>query len=166
VELLARWGVLGSGVLLVHCNHLSRADLDMLGRAGNPVVFCPRSSSNLGAADHPRRELQRRGVVVAVGTDSLASSPSLNVLDELQVLSARHPDLPPHALLSLVTTAGAHALGMASSIGMLRPGMAADFVVWPQSPGDTTEPVETLVQSGPTPRAVYVAGRRVAPADG
>jgi cytosine/adenosine deaminase-related metal-dependent hydrolase len=50
------------------------------------VAYCPRTHARFGHAPHPFRAMLRRGVVVCLGTDSLASAPSLSLLDEIRFL--------------------------------------------------------------------------------
>ncbi|MGE3820647.1 MAG: amidohydrolase family protein, partial [Isosphaeraceae bacterium] len=55
------------------------------------VAYCPRTHARFGHAPHPFRAMLERGVVVCLGTDSLASSPSLCILDEGRFLKRRDP---------------------------------------------------------------------------
>src|SRR4029077_3035215 len=83
-------------LLLVHGNYLSNtAHLP----ANATVVYCPRTHAAFGHAPHPFRELLNRGVRVALGTDSLASNPDLDVLAEARFLHDRFPDIPGSVLL-------------------------------------------------------------------
>ena len=163
IELLDREGLLKRPVLLIHCNNLSPGDIDLLARARGRVVYCPRSSHYFHTPDHPWRELRRRGILVALGTDSLASNTSLSILDEMHFLAACHPQVDPRELFAMGTTAGAEALELAGTVGALRPGLQADMVVWrlPRaSPGDA---IERLIWSRPPALATYVAGKRAWP---
>jgi len=163
VELLADWGILDSGALLVHCNRLSPSDIGLLERAGNPVVYCPRSSRFFGVHDHPWKELRRRGVLVALGTDSLASSPSLSILEEMRFLAVRHPEVSPEELFSMGTAAGAQALGLGGEVGVLRRGYAADLAVWSLPEVRPRNALEALIREPREAQAVYVSGRHVRP---
>ena len=51
------------------------------------------------------------GVRVALGTDSRASNPDLNLWHEVQFLLQSRSDLAPHDILSMATLGGADALG-------------------------------------------------------
>ena len=53
------------------------------------IAFCPRTHARFGHAAHPYRALLERGAIVCLGTDSLASSDNLSVLDELRFLHGR-----------------------------------------------------------------------------
>jgi cytosine/adenosine deaminase-related metal-dependent hydrolase len=74
--------------------------------------------------------MQKAGVRLCLGTDSLASSPSLSLLSEAVALREEVPEISPEALLEMCTLAGAEVLGFAEEgIGQLRPDGVADFVV-------------------------------------
>ena len=46
------------------------------------IVYCPRTHAAFGHPPHPFRDFLARGVRVALGTDSLASNPDLDLLAE------------------------------------------------------------------------------------
>jgi imidazolonepropionase-like amidohydrolase len=68
-------------------------------------------------------------VRVAIGTDSLATSPDLSLLAELRHIAREHPAVPPEEVLNLGTLAGAKALGLADRLGSIAPGKEASLVV-------------------------------------
>jgi cytosine/adenosine deaminase-related metal-dependent hydrolase len=92
---------------------------------------------------------------VAIGTDSLASVPTLNVLDELAALRRIAPDVSAASLLDSATRVGAEALGQGEAFGTLAPGKRAAFVAVSIPPG-TTDVEEYLVSGVPagTVRAI------------
>ena len=59
-----------------------------------------------------RRTSTPRGVPVAIGTDSLASAPTLNLFDELAELRRLAPEVSAAMLLESATRVGAEALGL------------------------------------------------------
>ena len=73
------------------------------------VAFCPRTHARFGHAPHPYRAMLEKGIVVCLGTDSLASSPSLSILDEIRFLHHRDPSLSGELLLTMATLFGACA---------------------------------------------------------
>ena len=83
---------------------------------------------------------------VAVGTDSLASNPDLDVLAEIRFLHRLYPDVPGAVLLRMATLSGAEALGWADQTGSLTPGKSADLVVVPL-PDRSDEPHALLLDS-------------------
>ena len=94
VEYLHRLGYLQPGLLAVHAVHLTRRRARRgCGRRGAVVVTCPRSNEWVGAGLPRVSHFYAAGVPVAIGTDSLASAPSLNLFDELAELRRIAPDV-------------------------------------------------------------------------
>ena len=112
--------------LFIHGNYLP-GDTPL--SANQSLVICPRTHLAFGHPPHPFREFLLRGVNVAIGTDSLASNPDLDVLGEVRELHRRYPDVPGETLLKMATLNGAIALGFDDVCGTLESGKSADFVV-------------------------------------
>ncbi len=72
VELLERTGVLGAHTTVVHATHLAEAEVDALARTEATVCACPTTEADLGDGIGPMEALVRRGVPLALGTDSHA----------------------------------------------------------------------------------------------
>jgi aminodeoxyfutalosine deaminase len=143
VEYLDRLGVLSPRTLAVHCVHLDHQDLTRLQTRGVTVVTCPRSNQRLGVGKAPVSKLLASGIPVALGTDSLASSPDIDVFNEVAVLRQEHPELPAAAALRIATLNGARALGLAKDLGTIETGkLAALAVVTPSEPND--DPLDTV----------------------
>ena len=116
-------------VLLIHGNDLQQDEMDYLAKFPNiTVVYCPRTHAFFGYEDHPVDQLLRRGTRVAIGTDSAASNPDLNIWSEVQHLLRHRSDLAPTDVLRMATLHGAAALGFKNR-GHLTAGAAADFAV-------------------------------------
>jgi hypothetical protein len=115
--------------LLIHGNYLTPA---MPIPSGASVIYCPRTHAAFGQPPHPFRELLSRGIRVALGTDSLASNPDLDMLAEARFLHQRYPEVSPAALLRMATLSGAEALGWEQITGSLtvRMRMIATHAGW------------------------------------
>jgi cytosine/adenosine deaminase-related metal-dependent hydrolase len=100
------------------------ADRETLARRGVHVVLCPRSNRALGVGTADVPALLEAGVRLALGTDSLASAPSLDVLDDAVMLQRQFPALAPAAILRMATHGGAEALGL-DDLGAIAPGKRA-----------------------------------------
>lgn len=111
------------------------------------VAYCPRTHSRFGHAPHPFRTMLERGVVVCLGTDSLASSPSLGILDEVRFLHRRDPSLTGPLLLTMATLFGAWALRAETTTGSLVPGKSADFAIVALPDRDAKDPHDLLLDS-------------------
>jgi cytosine/adenosine deaminase-related metal-dependent hydrolase len=147
VEHLDRLGALTAGTLAVHCVHLTQADHSRLQMRGATMVTCPRSNRYLGVGKAPVPQLLGQGIPVALGTDSLASAPDLDLFAEMAALLDEHPALTPRAVLRMATLNGAAALGLARRLGSIEPGKSDRLLAVPLA--DLQHPV-TEVCSNPT----------------
>lgn len=130
-------GLLHPGLVAAHCIHVDAGDIGRLARHGVSVVACPRSNRALGVGVPPVPALLAAGVNLALGSDSLASAPTLDVLDDALALRREFPALPAGALVRAATRGGALALGF-DQLGSLAPGRRAAlaFSPGPASPED------------------------------
>jgi len=143
--------------LLVHGNYLNPSALP----GGHGVVYCPRTHAAFGHAQYPLRQYLAAGVRVALGTDSLASNPDLNVLAEARFVHEAFPELTGDIILRMATLSGADGLGWESETGSIAPGKSADLVVVPLTNGHPTDPYELLWKAGPVVSAVLMRGQWV-----
>ena len=116
---------------IVHGTHLSDGDIAALGKLSATVVYCPGSVAHFhtDGDTHPVSRLLAAGVPVALGTDSLASSPTLNLPLTCTLAARAHPELAPETILDMATRAGAESLGLPGE-GLLRDGGRADFLLF------------------------------------
>lgn len=155
-------GLLNDRTILAHCNYVSDRDIELMGASGVHVAYCPRTHHAFNHDPHRFRDMLAAGVNVCLGTDSLASNPSLSILAELRFLRRRHADVDGAALLEMATVRGARALGLPDT-GRLAPGHRADLTVIPLHPDQPRDPVENILTSTLQPAATFVQGRRVSP---
>src|SRR6185369_13898461 len=109
----------------VHAVHLGARDFPRLQAHGVTVVTCPRSNRRLQVGSAPVPRLLSSGIPVALGTDSLASAPDLDLFAEMAALRQEHPGLPPAAVLLMGTFNGARALGLEEMFGSVAAGKSA-----------------------------------------
>jgi cytosine/adenosine deaminase-related metal-dependent hydrolase len=121
-------GYLKPGVLAVHGVQFSDSNLARLRDANATVVTCPRSNEWVGAGTPRIARFYDANVHVAIGTDSLASAPTLNVFDELAELRRIAPEVSASALLDSATRQGARALGLGGGYGTIAPGKRAALI--------------------------------------
>jgi cytosine/adenosine deaminase-related metal-dependent hydrolase len=123
-------GVLHERLVAAHGVHVNAVDRTLLKERGVHVVLCPRSNATLGVGRAAVPALEAAGVKLALGSDSLASAPSLDVLDDAILLREQFPELAPAAILRMATLGGAEALGFAE-LGAIAPGRRAAFAYAP-----------------------------------
>ena len=124
------------------------------------VAYCPRTHARFGHPPHPFREMLAVGAIVCLGTDSLASTPTLSILDEIRFLHRHHPDVPGEILLGMATSAGAWALRRDDQTGSLEPGKSADLTVL--SLGSSADPYLAWLKDESPPLATMFRGEFVA----
>jgi cytosine/adenosine deaminase-related metal-dependent hydrolase len=149
VQYLDDMGFIDGRLLVVHGVQMSKADLETIRERGATLVTCPRSNGHTGAGLPPIVEFYESGVRVAIGTDSLASSPDLNVFAEVATLHALAPPVPAARLLESATIEGARALGFDADYGTIEPGKLARLIAVDVPPG--TSDVEEYLVSGVHP---------------
>ncbi len=140
-EYLGKLGLLNKTFLAVHAVHASDSDIALLKKTGAPVAHCPRSNKEIGAGRMRLKDFMDAGIPVGIGTDGLASSPSLSIWDELRYARKIHrrDGISAREMLGLGTIGGAKALGLEKEIGTLAPGKKADIIAVPlpqKSTGD------------------------------
>lgn len=128
VEYLDRLGWLRPDLVAVHGVQLTDSELARLAERGATLVTCPRSNRWTGVGDPPIDRFVKSGVRLAVGTDSLASAPDLNLFAELASMRRCAPTVPARRLLSCATSAGADALGFGDTHGRIAPGRHAALI--------------------------------------
>ena len=148
-EYLDRMGCLDDRVLCVHGVHLDDHELRRLARRRATLVTCPRGNRLTGAGSPPAHAFYAAGLRVAVGTDSLASVPDLNLFSEVAELHRLAPDVPASSLLESATWQGARSLGWEAELGTIEPGKRAELLTV-SLPGGITD-VEQYLVAGVTP---------------
>jgi cytosine/adenosine deaminase-related metal-dependent hydrolase len=145
-----------SPALFIHGNFL-KPDAPI--PANSSLVYCPRTHAAFGHPPHPFRDFLKRGVRVALGTDSLASNPDLSVLAEARFVHRLYPDLPGDVILRMVTLSGAEALGWADECGSLTPGKSADLIAVPLAHDASSDPYRPVLESDAPVSKVFFRGR-------
>lgn len=145
-------GLLGPDVHVAHGTHVDAADRALLRERGTAVALCTRSNGILGSGQAPVAAYLAEGSPVAIGTDSLASAPDLDLLAEAAALRdlALGQGAPSQGLarriVEAATVGGTAAMGL-SGVGRLRPGDRADLAVFDVPVGDS--PYDALLEHGP-----------------
>ena len=153
-------GGLGPDVHVAHGVHVDAADRQLLRDRQTVVALCTRSNAILQAGEAPVADYLSEGSPVAIGTDSLASSPDLDLLAEARAARdlARRQGLerPGRAIVQALTVGGAQAVGQ--PLGTLEAGRRADLAVF-DVPAD--DPFEDLVEHGAGRCVATVLGGRI-----
>ncbi len=156
IRLAHSLGLLDFPTVLAHVNCCDDTELDLLAAGRASVVYCPRTSAWFCHPPHRFREMLARGINVALGTDSCASSPDLNLLEEARFVHRLAPDVPPNTLLEMITLNGAKALQWDTDLGSLDPGKHADLAVFTIT---TPDPLREILEVSLLPDRVLISAR-------
>jgi aminodeoxyfutalosine deaminase len=146
-------GGLREGMVAAHCVQVDESDCALLAKRGAHVAICPRSNRSLRVGMAPVRRLLDAGVRLCLGTDSLASAPTLDLMADMALLQSQFPELAPGVIVRMATLGGAEALGL-PELGAIEPGRSADLAFVPAS-ASPPDPLRFLTsgaaQAGPMP---------------
>ena len=159
VQFAADNGFTGPDVWFAHAVRHSPEEVRLMGETGTGVAHCPSSNMRLSSGIAPVKEYLENGVRVGLGCDGSASNDSSHLLAEartamlLQRVEHDADAMTATQALEMATIGGAAVLGR-DDIGVLRPGMAADFVGFDlhriEYAGALHDPVAALVFCQPT----------------
>ena len=90
IKTLQDLGVLDLKPLLVHVNHVTKNELDIIKASGSVVAHCPRASHTLQTGPARLKRMLMKQIPVALGTESLAVVETLDVKDEAEFAKELH----------------------------------------------------------------------------
>jgi cytosine/adenosine deaminase-related metal-dependent hydrolase len=129
-------GLLGPDSHMAHGVYLDRPGRHLLTAAGTYVALCPRSNLVVGIDPPPVADFLAENALFAVGTDSLGSNSSLDLMADVALLRRLatdggydRPDLD-RRLLEAATKGGSTALGLEAAVGTLEVGKRADLAIF------------------------------------
>jgi len=146
-------GVLGPEVLAIHLCATEREELRRVKALGAQAVLCPRSNLFIELKLPPLYDILGAGLTPGLGTDSLASNTTLDVLAEASALRDRFPQVDPGLLFSMATWHGAVALGLQHRVGALAPGLTPGLVAFDLAQ-PVSDPYAHVLRSPPPARRV------------
>jgi len=169
IQYLKERGVLETRPLLAHCIRVDENDIETLAQTKSKVAHCSKSNAKLGHGRAPLATFLDRGIEVGLGSDSVASNNTCDMLEEARfaALIARRDRLVTAAeALSVATVGGAGCLGMKGSVGEFTEGAQADLVVLSLNEAHqlpTYDPVVSTIfsSSGRDVLLTVVAGKEI-----
>lgn len=161
IEYLNRIGILSPNLIAVHAVQISDRDIALIKKSGVSVAHCPRSNKNTGVGRMPLKKILDAGITVGLGTDSLASSPSLSMWEEMQFAHNIHrrDGITAKDIFRLATIGGAKALGLNKEIGTLESGKKADIVAIPLPSRNTGDLYSDLLRETKSCSMTMVNGK-------
>ncbi|MFS8049826.1 amidohydrolase family protein [Rhizobium sp. BR 314] len=163
---LAKHKLLSDRMIAPHATNATEEDLGLYAENGVSIVHCPLVSARSGSILNSFSSCRKRGINIAMGTDTTPPDMLMNLLTGLITcrISDHAPDQVRSAdLFDAATLGGAKALGR-SDLGHLSAGARADIAVFSLDDAimaPSVDPITTLVVggSGKVTRAVFVDGR-------
>ena len=117
--------------ILVHNSFTTAEDIKAVEKE-MPNTFwclCPNANQYIEKTMPPIELLQNNQANIIIGTDSLASNWSLNILDELKTIQKHNPSISLAEMLIWATINGAHALQMDKTLGSFELGKKPGVVL-------------------------------------
>lgn len=134
-ELFEKCGVFDVPTTAAHCVWLEENDVDILFNKGVTVATCPASNLKLGSGVCDIDKLLKKGVNVAVGTDSVASNNNFNIFKDIYLCAVlpkgiyHKPDIVTEKdVLKMATVNGYTSQGR-NDCGLIKQGYKADLIV-------------------------------------
>ncbi len=144
VELASELGLLDGDTLAVHLLRVTAKEIELFARSGAQLCLCPRSNRNLHGSLPDIPAFLAAGLAPALGTDSLASTETISMFDEMRFVALSYPMLSPETILAMATVNGARALSR-PDLGAISPGQTARLMYVDVDTATPAEAAERLV---------------------
>ncbi len=133
VEYADKLKLLDKSTLAVNCVHITKKDIDILARRGVAICLCPRCSEFIGMDQAPWEKLRDAGIILCLGTDSLASNTDLNVWNEaVYMVKKSNGAISAQDTFDWLTRSPAKVLGVSHAYGTLEKHKYADYSIVPE----------------------------------
>lgn len=133
IQYLNKIGALQSKPLLAHCVTVDERDVELIAETDARIAHCPKSNAKFGHGAAPLATFLGKGAAVGLGSDSVASNNSCDILEEARFAALLHRTrgdfVTAEEILQCATVGGARALNLEDKIGTLAAGKLADFTV-------------------------------------
>ncbi len=132
LDVYEHYGLLRRRAVYGHCIYLDDRDRARMAETGALASHCPTSNLFLGSGLFDFEKAGEAGMAVALGTD-VGGGTSFSMLQTMneahKVARMRGHHLTAARMFWLATAGAAQALGLEETVGTLRPGSEADFIV-------------------------------------
>jgi 5-methylthioadenosine/S-adenosylhomocysteine deaminase len=157
IQYLKQVGILETRPLLAHCIRVDDEDIETLRNHDAKVAHCPKSNAKLGHGRAPFAKFIAAGVEVGLGSDSVASNNTCDMLEEARfaTLLSRAGGAPVSATAALEAATGQLSEGSQADLTAI--SMTGNHQV------PSYDPIGTLIfaSSGRDVILTVVAGREV-----
>ena len=123
-----------ASIIIVHNTFTTQADIDFAknnktGAQQLSFCICINANQYIENTMPPIPLLSENDCNIVLGTDSLASNHSLNLLDEMKTIQKNFPDISLQQMLQWATLNGAKALQMDNTLGSFEKGKKPGVVL-------------------------------------
>ena len=135
IDFLEKNNLLSKKIIATHLCNATKEDLLTLKKHNVKLVHSPRSNSYLNNGTANIKLWDELGFLWGIGTDSLASNESLDLLNEIR-FALRTQDIifqyniPAKEAFYALTSNAAKIISKDNEIGSLQPGLMADFLIY------------------------------------
>ena len=157
IQTLAKAGLLGPDLVLVHVTNHSPEDLKLLAETKTPVSLSPYTELRTGFGITPVGSFLRAGVPVSLSVDTTILCGNADIFAIMKAIENIENGLQKsefaittQRVLEMATIDGARALGLGNQIGSLTPGKRADIILVRSTDVNMlpfTVPVRMIVQA-------------------
>lgn len=140
-------GLCNERLILAHCIHINKEEIQVLAQTGTNIAHCPASNLKLASGIALIPELLQKGAKVSLGADGPPCNNNMSMFGEMRMAALIQKPfygptiMPAQQVVELATLGGAKAMGLEKEIGSLEVGKKADVAVvdlnrwhtWPQS---------------------------------
>ncbi len=149
-------GLCNKNLILAHCIHIDKDEMEILAQNEVNLAHCPGSNLKLGSGIAPIPPLLQMGTRVSLGADGAPCNNNLSMFMEMRLAALiQKPFHGPRAMpaltvVEMATLGGARAMGWENEIGSLEEGKKADMVLisldgWHTRPRNAADVYSQLV---------------------
>ncbi len=134
-------------IILVHNTFTSAEDIVCANSLSKELYWCLCPNANLYIEQTlPDIEMMmKKNCIIVLGTDSLASNHSLNILDEILTIQKLKPAISLEEKLKWATSNGAKALGMNTQLGSFQKGKKPGIIQFSNMTNKNELPVNPII---------------------
>jgi cytosine/adenosine deaminase-related metal-dependent hydrolase len=141
-DYLKTHNALKENTIFVHCVDADKGDIETIKQINSTVCLCPRSNYYISRRMPDVYMIEKSGVNVGIGTDSLSSNYDLNFLNELSFLYKHFSHLSPKTIFKWATKGGADALNI--NLGLKKNSISYNVFF----KTNTNSPLEEILEKG------------------
>jgi len=128
IEILEKYKLLNERTNLIHCNYVSKKELELIKKNRANITICPTSNLYFNNKLPNLHDFLDKNINISIATDGLATNNSANLLEALKItdLFYKGLKLSEKAYFDMITKHPAKTLGF-PNCGCLKIGNAADL---------------------------------------